>query len=356
MTKSGSPLKLLKHLQFLTDSISNKKGKIYFGRNKLVYSERNKLVYYINIYSKIVNKTYLPIPAKNEGIACVDDCARAILLALEIYEFFEDKSALDQAEKWLSFLEYMQDDQGYLTNFIDTKSGRKKYDIPSSFKGGPWWSARAKWAWAKAYKLTNDIKYLNFYFKTKIMEGYESDVSSVLLLAGLEILENEKMQYFDNLIDRISSSQSPQGYLIHGKGTPLHLWGYHELEALVKSSKILNKPNLLSICKKTVDILVEDVIENDFYFEYERKDKREVNPYCVSPLVRGLYELYKVDRESKYLRLIKKCLKWFEPLYDPSNGRCFDWVSNGEISTNAGAEASCEAGFCRLRGLKLGLI
>jgi uncharacterized protein YyaL (SSP411 family) len=280
--------------------------------------------------------------------------ARAIILALEIYGLFGEESALDQAKKWLTFLEYMQDSEGRITNFIES-DGRKKSRIPTSYKGGAWWSARAKWAWAKAYKLTREEKYLDLYFKTKILEDYENDVASILLLAGLEVLKEESHEYIKKLTDKIFSARSPEGYLIHGKKIPLHMWGYHELEALAKASETLGEKRLLKVCQDTIEILVAKVVNEGMYFEYYKRAKEKINPYCVSPLVRGLYEVYLSNPKPKHLELIKKCLEWFEPLYDPKTGKCFDWVSNGKISTDCGAEASIEAGFSYLRRLELKL-
>lgn len=331
-------LNLLKHLQFLTGSF-----------------EGGKKIYFIKVYSREKNNIFVPLEAAGEGISCVDDTARAALLALEIFEFFGEKGALDWAKKWLSFLGYMKDENGYITNFIENNSGKRVYDKPSSYKGGPWWSARSKWAWAKAYKLTHNKVYLDLYFGTEIKEQYENDVAGILLLAALEIWDRENIKYIKGLIERISSF-SIDGYLAHSKDTPLHLWGYHELEALAKTSAKLNNAKLLNICRQTISSLVEEVVNEGFYYEFFTKDKSEINPYCISPIFRGLYEVYHLENNKKYKVLMRKCLLWLKKIYNPQNGRCFDGISDGRISKDCGAEASVEAGFCWIRGLKLGLV
>jgi hypothetical protein len=332
-----NPVNILKHLQNLTGG----------------FKYNNKKIYYIQIYSQKRDGRYTPIEAKGEGIACVDDLARAVILALEIYEFFGSKEALRQAKEWLTFLEYMQDEKGYMTNFISDMKGQKKYGVLSSYSGGAWWSSRSKWAWAKAYKATKEKKYLDLYFKTKITKDYENNVTSILLLAGLEVFELEDKKYLKNLLERILSCQSSDGYFLHAKNAPMHMWAYHELEAVAKSIRHFgeNKQSK-ALCEKTVDNLANDVIKNGFYFEYLTRDKREINPYCVSPLVRGIYELNLFNKKEKYDILLKKCFEWFEKMYDPTSGACNDWVHEDNISTDCGAEASIEAGFCYLRKLK----
>lgn len=329
---------LLKHLQSLTDAFKYQNSKIYF----------------IHLYSKKHQGKYIPIPAESEGIACVDDSARAVVFALEIYESFGHVEALEQAKKWLTFLEYMQDEDGLITNFIYDAKGQRNFNVSTSITGGAWWSARAKWAWAKAYKATKEKKYLDLYFKTKITEDYQNDVASILLLAGLEIFEKEEKAYLNSLLERITSCRSQKGYFLHAKDAPLHMWGYHELEAVAKAANFLgNKKELLNLCETTVDTLASDIINNGFYFEYETRDKKEINPYCVSPFVRGIYELYKSDKKEKYKKLLQKCFNWFTKMYDTTTGACFDWIQGDKISTDCGAESSIEAGFSYIRKLKM---
>lgn len=331
------PHGVLKHLQHLTASF-NKNGKE---------------IYYIYIYSKKINGEYVPFGADGEGISCVDDVARAVILALELYEFKKDPKALEWAEKWINFLEYMQNEKGLITNFIEDKTGLKKDGVYSSHYGGAWWSARAKWAWAKAYKITKNQKYLDFYFKIKINEDYQNDVASILLIAGLEIFDKEDKNYLKSLTERISNCKSKEGYFLHKINEPIYLRAYHQLEAMVKAAQFFKDEKLIQSCNETVKSLVKDVINNNFYGEYLSKSKKEINPYCVTPLVRGLYELYLVDKRKEYLRLINKCFKWFDVIYDPKTGRCFDWVSKGKVSADCGAEASIEAGFSYLIKTKL---
>ncbi len=329
-------INLLKHLQNLTGS----------------FKFNNKEIFYINVYSRNKDGRFIPVKAKGEGIACIDDSARAIVLALEIYETSGEKKALHQAKEWLTFLEYMQDRKGLITNFIKSGQGQKEYGIISSHPGGAWWSSRAKWAWAKAYKVTKEKKYLDLYFKTKITEEYQNDVASVLLLAGLEIITEENKTYLNNLLKRVSSCRAEAGFFLHAKGAPLHLRAYHELEAVAKASDLLgNKKKFINLCEQAVDNMVSEVINDGFYTEYLTHDKSEINPYCVSPLIRGLYELSIIDIENKekYRKLLRKCFDWFEKMYDPATGVCLDWVHGEEIASDCGAEASIEAGFSYLR-------
>src|SRR5581483_10862419 len=53
-----------------------------------------------------------------EGIACIDDVARAALLALQVYEETHAATVLKAARAWLDFVLYMQEPDGRFVNFI----------------------------------------------------------------------------------------------------------------------------------------------------------------------------------------------------------------------------------------------
>jgi hypothetical protein len=77
-----------------------------------------------------------------EGIACVDDTARAAVLALQVYEMTQSAVALDLACAWLRFVMYMQGerDQRMLNLILDATGthGNGK----TSYPGGEPWSVR----------------------------------------------------------------------------------------------------------------------------------------------------------------------------------------------------------------------
>src|SRR5579871_953628 len=76
---------------------------------------RGRSIAYINIYARPSGVgrriDFEPVIAREsgfEGIACVDDVARAAVLALQVYERIGSPAALHLAEEWLGFVEYMQ--------------------------------------------------------------------------------------------------------------------------------------------------------------------------------------------------------------------------------------------------------
>ncbi|MCH7756119.1 hypothetical protein IH970_13495, partial [candidate division KSB1 bacterium] len=70
----------------------------------------------IHIYSEYPD--YAWVDAHNEGIACVDDVARATVVYLRHFEITGDTTSLKRARKLLDFCLYMQAEDGQFYNFI----------------------------------------------------------------------------------------------------------------------------------------------------------------------------------------------------------------------------------------------
>ena len=142
---------VLRHLQRLTRSF------VHEGRR----------ISYIHVYARPLGPGPEPelefITARDsgfEGIACVDDAARAAMLALRVHEETGSAAALRLARDWLGFVTYMQEPDGRFTNFIRDEAGTKNRHGRTSYPGGRWWTARALWALATAWRVTGEEDYL----------------------------------------------------------------------------------------------------------------------------------------------------------------------------------------------------
>ena len=124
-----------------------------------------------------------------EGIACVDDVARAALLALSTYEHTGAESALRQARDWLRFVEYMQGSDGRFTNFIVDEAGAKNMRGQTSRTGGLWWTGRAMWALAAAYRVTGDERYRRRFLRGRLAPTSDMKIKALHALALMELYQ-----------------------------------------------------------------------------------------------------------------------------------------------------------------------
>jgi uncharacterized protein YyaL (SSP411 family) len=108
-----------------------------------------------HIYSEYPR--YEWVDASGEGIACIDDTARAVLVYLDDYERTHDPASLDKARRLLNFVLYMQADDGQFYNFILDRAGTINKTGNTSFKTSGWWAARAARALGEGYRVMRSV-------------------------------------------------------------------------------------------------------------------------------------------------------------------------------------------------------
>ncbi|MFQ5486291.1 MAG: hypothetical protein ACE5DO_13290, partial [Desulfobacterales bacterium] len=104
----------------------------------------------IHIYSEFPDYDW--VEAKDEGMACVDDAARAAVVYLRHFEMVGDTASLRRGRNLLEFCRYMQADDGQFYNIIlaDRTINREG---KTSYKSFGWWAARGLWALGEGYRV-----------------------------------------------------------------------------------------------------------------------------------------------------------------------------------------------------------
>src|SRR6266550_4326402 len=123
----------------------------HLGLNAVV---RGRPVRVVSLYANAPDYRPTGSPARDgyEGIASVDDAARAAIVYLRYYESTGDTSARDDAVKLLEFIAAMEQGDGEFVNFIDS-IGRPNLNAPSSRKSMSYWAARSIWALGEAVRV-----------------------------------------------------------------------------------------------------------------------------------------------------------------------------------------------------------
>lgn len=292
-----------------------------------------------------------------EGIACVDDAARAALLALRVHEQTGHPAALRLAHDWLGFVAYMQEPDGRITNFILDQSGAKNRRGRTSRTGGAWWTARAMWAFAAGRRVTGEPRYWQRFRRCTLPPTRDLKIVSVQALALMEIYAVRPGAALQaricELTDAIALS-GPRYFRDHAGRTPVAMWGYHQLQAVARAGRLFSRADYIAACRSTVEYLVEPALRDGFYHEYPQERNHQC-AYDVSTLALGLEELYGATGDSRMRDLALRCARWFDgenpsgvPAYNPRTGRCADGVTDGKMSSHFGAESSIEAGFVQL--------
>lgn len=285
-----------------------------------------------------------------EGVACVDDAARAVVLLLDLYRDTGDRRLGEWATGLVDFVLYMQREDGRFHNFIRDWDGTINTDGPTSYPGGTFWQARAVRALAKAHLALRDPRVAvplarGFAFATE--NPAPPDVRTIQVLAALDLmrvgLTPVLRETLERWCDEIASCRDGE-VLLNSPGEPSpHLWGHVHEGVLAEAAPLIDRPDLLDLARQSAHALLVPQIERAF-------PDRTVQPYGVAAAVYAMDRLYQTTGGASYARWRDQARAWFDgrnsasqPVYDRVNGRVSDGIDDGRVNPHSGAEANIVA-------------
>jgi hypothetical protein len=368
--------------------------------NKL-YKEidfKGKKAAMIYIYSDFPN--YEPVIAPGEGISCVDDVARAIIILSEYIDVYgSTPNLVDKIKKLTEFVLGMQNENGYFNNFVFSDlSINTTYS--TSIATLDWWSLRALWGLETAYpilqsdpdlkqrieqatsKLLSNIKrdlpitnlqteFINgIENPTWLPQKYASDQSSVLILGLLKNHERTADNTDKLLIDALAkgimilqkgdANNYPYGAFMSYKNL-WHAWGNDQSYALLKAGIAFNNQMYIDSALKEINGFYPKLIKSGYAEAFSIKavgsNFSEISrikfpqiAYGIRPMVSATAAAYQYTKNTNQLTLTKNIAAWLTgnndaslPMYNLENGVFYDGiVSASEINKNSGAESTIE--------------
>lgn len=305
----------------------------------------------IAVYADVAGNLVAAREAGFEGVACVDDAARA----LELYCALWDATRLPWVREWclglLDFVVGMQDDDGRWVNFILDWQGSRNREGRTSRAGGPFWQARALLALARASRSLDDER-----IATALRRGLPhlengpvpSDVRVLHILTALQLRDRPDHRRLGDLLggwlDEVASCRI-DGVLMNApeeRGRP-HLWGHLQEGVLAEAGMLLGRDDLVDIARSSASLVFRDVVESGF-------DRDRVLPYEVASCVDSLDRLALATSGLEYSELAQRARAWFDgrnpagcPVYDREAGWVGDGVDHGRVSAGSGAESNIVA-------------
>jgi hypothetical protein len=283
-----------------------------------------------------------------EGVACVDDAARAIVLFLDLWRETGDRRLRDWARALLEFVLYMQRDDGRFHNFIRDWDGNINLDGPTSYAGGTFWQARAVRALAKAHLALRGPRVADALargFAWATLNPAAPDVRAIHVLAALDLmyagLTPVLRETLEAWCDEIAGCRLDDVLLNHpAERAQPHLWGHLQEGVLADAAVVLDRPDFLAIGRRSADVLIAPEIERSF-------PQRTVQPYGVAAAVYVMDRLYVATNDPAYGKLRDRARAWFggrntahRPVYDRQAGRVHDGVDDGRVNPHSGAESN----------------
>ncbi len=307
----------------------------------------------IAIYSDLDG---VPVDAAGEGVACVDDAARAVDLLAHVWQATHEDWVRQWAVGLLDFVLWMYQGDGLWLNFIQDWSGERNRAGLTSAPGINFWQARGLSATVTGATILGDER-----SQVIAVEGFAAatagtppaDVRSLQLLALSRWLECSQVgtepalmgQWADEIASQASGDtlmNSPDE-----RGVP-HLWGHVQEAALAAAGAKLGRPDLTHAAEASARVLFTPAITSGFDFP-------RTQPYDVQTAVCVMDALAGATQKSEYVDLASLGRAWFSgrnpagaPVYDRQTGRVADGIDHGVVSRNSGAESNIVGGLALL--------
>jgi hypothetical protein len=351
----------------------------------------------IHIYSNYPDYAY--VGDEDEGIACIDDAARAAIFYLEYYKAYNDSTSLSKFNKLVEFVLHMQAENGFFYNFI-WEDGSINKSFKTSVAEPNWWSWRALWA---LMEYSKQFEHLLDSRTIRVKQSIEKTIAAIklgipkekekILIDGIELptwlpskfasdqaallviilTDYYKASHDEEILDYLNALT--QGIIMmqltdnecEFNGAFLswqniwHGWGNSQAYALLKAYKVLNDEKIKTSALLELNNFYERLIENEFlnYFKvqkhYDQIETVESNKYSqiaynIRPMVFALLEAYNITLDSSYAKKAGQVAQWFAGknpacavMYNPHSGTIYDGIENENlINKNSGAESTIE--------------
>ncbi|MDH4127590.1 MAG: glycosyltransferase family 4 protein [Spirochaetota bacterium] len=360
-----------KHLTVINDVISNGKTRPKTMLTKIQnYRIIDKLPVINLSHMKILTDdtgilqhAKYTIPDYNHGY-CVDDNARALIIACRYYTLQKDKSVIPLIQKYMSFLYYAFNfDNGKFRNFMSYD--RKWLENTGSEDS----HGRAIWGLGVAIQHvpSDGLRNMALRLFLEALPRIESFISPRAMAFAIIGLHSYLSVYHgdSNLrnIRTIMAEKLYNFFIANSKED----WPWCEdivayanaklAHALILAGQSIPNPDMFEMGVKVLKWLLDkqtsteghlSVIGNANWYVYgNNKSSFDQQPIEAMSLIDACVDLYNITKEIKWLKESEKCLGWFLgrndhniTLYDFESGGCKDGLGSYGVNENQGAEST----------------
>lgn len=302
----------------------------------------------IAVYANAEDRAIAAADIGYEGVACVDDVGRAVVLMADVWEATRIPLVRAWTETLVEFLQYMQLPDGRFVNFVVDWAGRRNDRGPTSFAGGGFWHARGVRGLAKAWLALGDETARDGVVRgLPLIRGARDvppDVRAIHALMAVELLRAgqfaELRPDLERWADEIASSRA--GDVLHDNPDEAepHLWGHVQEGVLAEAGALLGRPELIRVARASALAYLRPLIESGF-------DAPTVQPYGVASAVYSVDRLAAITRDAVFDDLARKARSWFHgrnpaglPICRTGSGRIHDGIDDGVVNAHSGAESN----------------
>ena len=309
----------------------------------------------------IVQHAKYGIPNLKEGY-CLDDNARALLMALMAYRQNKDKEALELIPIYLSYIHYLQRENGNFGNFMSfSRQFLDEYGSEDSF---------GRTIWALGFLISNApndsfkqigreiySKSIQYFEKLESLRGIANVIIGIVYFLKDSQEDEQQLKLLLNLTSKLVRAY-------HANKDDNWHWFEDKMSydngilplALYHAAEITNDDELLKIANESFEFL-EKVTYSHGYFAavgnqgwYQKGGKLpeyDQQSIDVMAMVLLYHQAFKVTKNKAYIDKLFSSYLWFLgenslrlPLYDHETCGCCDGLESTGVNRNQGAEST----------------
>lgn len=311
------------------------------------------------------------VPDRNHGYT-TDDNARALILAVMLYEKFNEEKYLKLIYTYLSFVYYALNRNGMFKNFMNYQ---REFVEP---QGSEDCFGRCLWALGRTISssaVPENIKNTCRFILKEASQNIEKLTFSrakAYSILGLSSFENSRkiIDYIDklaiSLIEKYKSHKDKSWHWFEDSityGNALFPW------ALFRAYKLLGRKCYLEAAEESMDFLESIVMKQGFFKPIGcngwLNKGMAAAPYDEQPIeacemIYAYIEYYKVTKNKKYLSNALKCFNWYKgenskklSLINEETGACCDGITDKGLNMNQGSESIISYGMAVMKVLEI---
>jgi glycosyltransferase involved in cell wall biosynthesis len=309
----------------------------------------------------IIQHAKFGIPNLKEGY-CLDDNARALLMVLMVHHQKKNALALDLAPIYLSYIHYMQNENGTFRNFLSfSRNFLDEIGSEDSF---------GRTIWALGYLLANapnDAYYQtgkSIFFKAypnftklKSIRGIANTMVGISYYLKNNPSDEPMVDLLKSLADKLVKQYDENC---------THDWKWFESEltydnamlplALLHAAEITNDKRITDVALESMNFLNEISLKEAYLSTignekwYKKGGERSMfaqQPLDTMAMILMLQEAFNLTKDEEYLNKVFVCFMWFLGendlrinLFDFETNGCCDGLENNGINRNQGAEST----------------
>jgi hypothetical protein len=302
----------------------------------------------VAVYADAADEHVIARESGFEGVACIDDAARALDVLCDVYVRTESPVIERWARGLLEFVLWMQEPDGRWINFVEDWSGKRNAVGITSAVGETFWHARALVGVSHAWLTFGDPRAEDAFHRGvdhSVSKPAPADVRVLHMISTMRTIADAGKRSLLTPLRHWAWEVAAcrEGDVLKNAadepGTP-HLWAHIQEGVLADAGAFLGERELVEIAEASAEALLLPAVA-------ERFDRPGITPYDVACVVYSLDRLGVVTHKTRWAAQAELARAWFDgrnaaglPVYDRERGRVADGIDEERVSDNSGAEAN----------------